>query len=456
MKILLLAHNELHLDFFLRVKEQRKGVFYVGVTFPTLRTVDVDFYQISEGSEDTVLNYEEFLVELGLDLDRLYKIDRFQSYFPWILKSKSLSRAEFLKRLYLVSVKASQFLVSHKIAVVFSELIIGSRDFVISKCCDQKDIPYIGIRQSKFSDGIVLVNPHDESLYPLPASPSSVSDDVLASSFQHYMSTYNRPNYTRHSQKKSAYFYYRYFYNAFCYFVFLIRGLDHHYITIKLKYRIFRIVNLIRFRKTSIKELFQKVGSIEQPFFLFPLQFEPEATVLSRGYPYTDQIGVIEEIARGLPDGHLLLVKEHIGNEGYRDVSHYFRLHSNPKVVLIDRQEDNDILFKKCCGVITISGMMGFEAMVRAKPVFCLGSPFWRSVCPNVMDLNRSIADQVNMFATSPAMPLYSDLFDLYSSYLRNTFSGTFLMLDGNSRSLQNIISFLNIMDFWCSNEFQG
>src|SRR5690606_12929500 len=79
-----------------------------------------------------------------------------------------------------------------------------------------------------------------------------------------------------------------------------------------LKQRAQRVVN-----DYATRDLFEKPVPGER-YVLFPIHFQPEASTLVRGPYYLDQASLIEDIAKSLPVGYRLYVKEHMANRGRR------------------------------------------------------------------------------------------------------------------------------------------
>jgi hypothetical protein len=85
---------------------------------------------------------------------------------------------------------------------------------------------------------------------------------------------------------------------------------------------------------------------------------------------YTNQIEIIRHIAKSLPVGIKLFVKESpAGNSrGWRKISDYEEIMSIPNVTLIHHSVPSKDLFKKCLLVFTVAGTSGFEAAIYEKP----------------------------------------------------------------------------------------
>ena len=126
-----------------------------------------------------------------------------------------------------------------------------------------------------------------------------------------------------------------------------------------------------RYRKYFINQKFLKTIDLEDEFVYFPLHVEPERTLFIPAPYYTNQINIIENIARSLPVNFFLYVKEHPfqgGASGWRKVDDYKKILRLPNVKLIHPDVSNELLLKNCSLVITIAGTLGLQAALYKKP----------------------------------------------------------------------------------------
>jgi hypothetical protein len=114
-----------------------------------------------------------------------------------------------------------------------------------------------------------------------------------------------------------------------------------------------------------------------EPYVVYPLHFEPEAATLVSAPYFRDQAALIEQLAMALPVDHILYVKEHRISAGRRPLAFYERIASNHNVRLIDPFVDSFDLVWKSAGVATITGTMGWEALLMQKPVLTVGNVFY-------------------------------------------------------------------------------
>ena len=117
----------------------------------------------------------------------------------------------------------------------------------------------------------------------------------------------------------------------------------------------------------------------ETPFVYFPLHLQPEATTLPMGDIFVDQYLAVEMLARALPSGWVVVVKEHpVQRLAKRDYNFYQRLGRMPQVRLVSRSTDTFMLNQSSRAVASITGTSGWEALFMGKPVLVFGNAYYR------------------------------------------------------------------------------
>jgi hypothetical protein len=111
----------------------------------------------------------------------------------------------------------------------------------------------------------------------------------------------------------------------------------------------------------------------ESEFFFFPLHMPGEAQTLIRGGQYPDDIELAINIAKIIPEGATLVVKEHPGYEGWKQLFDLRRLSVFPNIRLIKSTVSSHELIMKAKAVITINSSVWFESFAFEKRVFCFG-----------------------------------------------------------------------------------
>ena len=99
------------------------------------------------------------------------------------------------------------------------------------------------------------------------------------------------------------------------------------------------------------------------------------AALSIHGKPYQNQIETVRNLARSLPAGMLLLVKEHPRCIGYRPYGYYDKLLRIPNVRLADPGVESGVLVGHARLVVVVWSFVGFEAVLRRRPVIALGTP---------------------------------------------------------------------------------
>jgi len=159
---------------------------------------------------------------------------------------------------------------------------------------------------------------------------------------------------------------------------------------------------LMFFRKKNInrKKYFSSIAHLKEvDFVYFPLHVEPELVLLVQSQEYIDQIGVIRNISKNLPENIQLFVKDHPAAKGRRKESFYKEISEIPNVVIMENNINSLDLIKTSIGVITIIGSAGQEAFLYGKPVLTLSEAFYNFL-PSVNKIKNyeEISDFVSEF----------------------------------------------------------
>ncbi|OGG53708.1 hypothetical protein A2851_02370 [Candidatus Kaiserbacteria bacterium RIFCSPHIGHO2_01_FULL_53_29] len=129
----------------------------------------------------------------------------------------------------------------------------------------------------------------------------------------------------------------------------------------------------------GLDDLYDKFDT-SKPYTFFPLQYEPEVTLLLWAPEESDQVQTVARIARSLPVGMLLYVKEHPGMVPFRPRAFYRRLRKIPNVRLINPSISSFDLIKYCALVTVITGTPGWEAALLQKPVITFGTVYYNAL----------------------------------------------------------------------------
>ena len=135
-----------------------------------------------------------------------------------------------------------------------------------------------------------------------------------------------------------------------------------------------------------------ELGSLNYAFF--PLNTEPEVSMLVHSKPYLNQIDVIRNVSSNIPVGMKLVVKEHPSSVGKRPLSYYQKLLDIPNVRLADPKLPAGLLVDNSRLVATIQGSVGWEAILRKKPVVIFGQATYEFLPSSML---RRVRDLENL-----------------------------------------------------------
>lgn len=134
--------------------------------------------------------------------------------------------------------------------------------------------------------------------------------------------------------------------------------------------------------KLGCLKLYEKLASkkiAEEKYIVFFLHYQPERTSLPEGRDFAQQMKIILDIHLNLPKGFKLIVKEHPSmfrnnfNIRVRFPDFYKNISKLPNVSLASLSIESFDLIDKSNGVVTITGTVGVEALLRDKPVMVYG-----------------------------------------------------------------------------------
>ncbi|HEV2495914.1 MAG TPA: hypothetical protein VG204_23020 [Terriglobia bacterium] len=135
----------------------------------------------------------------------------------------------------------------------------------------------------------------------------------------------------------------------------------------------------------------------------FGLHTQPEFTTDVRAPFFTNQVALAENIARSLPVGYRLVVKEHPGMKGERPPGYYRQLKKPYNVRLLSPSVDSHELILNSDVVFAITGTTAWEGILYEKPVIAfgpLGYHFFELLyqCRNVTELPGLIREAIQNF----------------------------------------------------------
>lgn len=147
--------------------------------------------------------------------------------------------------------------------------------------------------------------------------------------------------------------------------------------------------------KDQLKKIYESLcekPDYDEKFVSFFFHYQPEATTCPGGDIFVDQRLCVELLLKYLPKDWKIYVKEHphqfirnrIGHTSrMRDL--YDDLYINERVKLISTEVDTFELIKHAQAVSTITGTVGWEAIVRHKPVIAFGLCWYENYSRGVL-----------------------------------------------------------------------
>lgn len=120
---------------------------------------------------------------------------------------------------------------------------------------------------------------------------------------------------------------------------------------------------------------------LTQPFIYFPLQNQPEMSTSTLGGDYRDQLLVVEALARDLPEGWRILIKENPRQGAYaRGPMFWHRLNRIPNVQFVPSATSTHALSDHAKFVAAVTSNAGWEAIRKGKPALVFGNPWYKSL----------------------------------------------------------------------------
>ena len=176
-------------------------------------------------------------------------------------------------------------------------------------------------------------------------------------------------------------------------------------------------------REKFVDKNLLRFDSKTKPFIYLPLHIEPERSLLIAAPKFSDQIKTIQQVAKNLPDGFELYVKEHPlqGPErNWRDTSFYKKIFSIPNVKLFHPSTSSELFMKNCELVVSVGGTSCFEAGFFGKHAIMFADLGYSAI-PSVKKLNSydELHDTINQCIMSTVEPnfvkKYVEMLDKHS-----------------------------------------
>lgn len=124
-----------------------------------------------------------------------------------------------------------------------------------------------------------------------------------------------------------------------------------------------------------------KLKASSRPSIFIPLQMFPECTVdyWCQDVRVIDYYVVLDKLLDKLSSRFNVVIKEHPSVMGSRPTGFYSRLAKDPRVTVVPTYTPSNLVLKEADAVLVWTGSVGFESILRGKPVFGLATPFYAS-----------------------------------------------------------------------------
>jgi len=160
-----------------------------------------------------------------------------------------------------------------------------------------------------------------------------------------------------------------------------------------------KMVHRIRYLKklqAEYRRLTTK-ADLSRKYVYVALHYQPEATTSPKAGIYADQLYLLELISHHLPRDWAIYVKENPkqfnpigeGNTA-RPLRFYRDALKIPRVQLLAVDSNPFDLIDHSLAVFSLAGTVGWEGMVRGKPVVCFGPSWYEYFTPGVMRVQNS------------------------------------------------------------------
>ncbi len=191
-----------------------------------------------------------------------------------------------------------------------------------------------------------------------------------------------------------------------------------------------RVSIIWRRKKLQLSSPFSDHVPREYPFIYFPLHVNPEASTMVLSPLHTDQIPIIEALAKSAPPHFDIVVKEHAPMLGLRPEGFYKRIKQMPRVTLVGPEHNGLDLIRMSALTAVITGTAAWEAVRLKRPALVIGDSPYLSIgegiihSPCLSNLPMKIIEALNMPPASDTAlilylaAIYRESFEMKSSLL--------------------------------------
>jgi hypothetical protein len=115
-------------------------------------------------------------------------------------------------------------------------------------------------------------------------------------------------------------------------------------------------------------------------FVYFPFHVPADAALTLRAPAFLDQIALVDLIARSVPDGVAVAIKEHPAQLGALDAGRLAGLLDRfDHIALLPPATNNFAVLRRAAAVVTVNSKSGAESLLVGRPTLVLGDAFYRA-----------------------------------------------------------------------------
>lgn len=184
----------------------------------------------------------------------------------------------------------------------------------------------------------------------------------------------------------------------------------------------------------------------QNKFIYYPFHVPMDVSLTVRSPLFLDQIHLIDYVARNVPFGYHLVIKEHPAMIGAISAAKLRELlNRNDNVVLVSPNINNHEVMTKMELLVTVNSKTGAESLMLGKKVICLGDAFYnQSKCVQHVKNLAELLPAIKQKLGEPH-PLESDLSAFFNATFQATYKGElyFCERDNIVECSDSIVSFL-------------
>ncbi len=147
----------------------------------------------------------------------------------------------------------------------------------------------------------------------------------------------------------------------------------------------------LRLRSNVAKRFYHSIPAPDQPYIFLPLHLSADTQITLRAPQFYNQEFLCEVVARSIPEGYLLVIKEHPWALGETPLSIFRRLSRLGYVRFLHPLSDALTAAERAAVVVVVNSTVGFESLMLGRPVVVLGDAFYAGarVTVDVRDLRE-------------------------------------------------------------------